>query len=690
MKLRTRITLTLSLAVTCIVAVVGATIYAVAREGLRAQVQLRVSHLATGMRDRLESGMRERVRDLRNVAALEASLAGTPNALRPALARLQASHAAYAWIGLVDSAGQVLASGSDARAVAAGETRLVPAAAPAQAASGSFGEIVVPVADGDGRRVGALVAHITLSWVRTLAEEVLHAGGVQGAAELLVVRPDRKVLLGPAELRGRALPERLLNDLALDYVEGDGGDGRTYAMAGSAARDGGPAGGWRVIARIDRATAYAPLGRMATLLAYLGLGAIALGSLGAWIFAARLARPMERWVAAADRIGVGDLDVEFPAADGSYEARRLSAALKSMTQRLAEKEDALQARIDERTSQLVAATRELEVQRERLAYALEGSRLALFDLDAKTGRVLLSAEWARMVGSPEGETVTTVKALAECVPLEDHALLYEAAIGLLKGRVPQYDVEHRFVREDGSVMWIRSRCHVTERAPNGRALRATGTNADITARKTVERMLQHQALTDLVTDLPNRRHFGERLAQAVAKAQREDSVLALLYADLDGFKAINDAYGHAAGDELLRQVGARFVACVRASDTVARVGGDEFAVLLDTAASREGANEVAEKLIHALHAPLDVGGAQAPIACSIGIALYPAHGADAPALLQAADAAMYRAKSAGKGRYAWSGVAAATSSPSAAARQATAPEAERLRDVKAAGSPARG
>lgn len=393
-------------------------------------------------------------------------------------------------------------------------------------------------------------------------------------------------------------------------------------------------------------------GRLAELLVYGGLVIVALGSLAGWVLASRLARPMERWVAAADRIGVGDLNVEFPDANGSYEARRLSAALKSMTKRLAEKEDALQARIAERTTQLTEATHALEAQRERLAYALEGSRLALFDLDARTGRVLLSAEWARIVGAPEGETVTTVKALAERVPLEDHAILYESAIGVLKGSLKQYDVEHRFMREDGSILWIRSRCRVTERAPNGRALRATGTNVDITARKTVEQMLQHQAMTDPVTELPNRRLFSDRLAQCVARAKREGTALALLYADLDEFKAINDAHGHTAGDELLRQIGARFVACVRASDTVARVGGDEFAVLLDATASPESAEEVGGKLIHALGAPFELaGGIQVKLGCSIGLAVYPADGADGPSLLLAADAAMYRAKADGKGGY---------------------------------------
>lgn len=226
--------------------------------------------------------------------------------------------------------------------------------------------------------------------------------------------------------------------------------------------------------------------RLAELLAYCGLGVIALGSLAGWILASRLARPLERWVAAADRMAVGDLNVEFPAAEGSDEARRLSAALKSMTKRLAEKEDTLQARIAERTAQLLEATAALEAQRERLAFALEGSRLALFDLDAQTGRVLLSKEWSRMIGAPEGETVTTAAELAERVPLEDHAALYEATIGVLKGKLRQYDVEHRFRRDDGSIIWIRSRGHVTERDPAGRALRVTGTNADITARKTME------------------------------------------------------------------------------------------------------------------------------------------------------------------------------------------------------------
>lgn len=396
--------------------------------------------------------------------------------------------------------------------------------------------------------------------------------------------------------------------------------------------------------------------RLVELLAYCALGVIVLGSIAGWVLASRLARPMERWVAAADRIGVGDLHVEFPAANGSYEARRLSAALKSMTQRLAEKEDVLQARIAERTSQLVEATRALEAQRQRLAFALEGSSLALFDLDARTGRVLLSKEWASMVGAPEGETVTTAAALAERVPLEDHATLYEAVIAVLKGERRQYDVEHRFRRDDGTILWIRSRGHVTERDANGRALRATGTNADITAPKTVEQLLLHQALTDPLTELPNSRHFGDRLAQSAAKAQREGGMLALLYADLDGFKAINDAHGHAAGDELLRQIGKRFVECVRASDTVARVGGDEFAVLLDTAASRAGAEEVAGKLNQALQAPLALGdGLEVLITCSIGIALFPADGADGPGLLRAGDAAMYRAKAAGKGMHAWAG-----------------------------------
>ena len=142
------------------------------------------------------------------------------------------------------------------------------------------------------------------------------------------------------------------------------------------------------------------------------------------------------------------------------------------------------------------------------------------------------------------------------------------------------------------------------------------------------------------------------MTQALAQARRRDTRVTLLFLDLDGFKDVNDRHGHGAGDNLLKEVAARLSACVRAADTVARVGGDEFAVLLEAHRSPDDAEFVAEKLVEALHAPFQLPEGEVTISCSVGIALYPADGEDFKTLLRHADLAMYRAKQGGKDRVA--------------------------------------
>jgi diguanylate cyclase (GGDEF)-like protein/PAS domain S-box-containing protein len=175
--------------------------------------------------------------------------------------------------------------------------------------------------------------------------------------------------------------------------------------------------------------------------------------------------------------------------------------------------------------------------------------------------------------------------------------------------------------------------------------------ADITEHKQTEERIQRVAHHDGLTGLPNRLLFNDRLGQAVSIAKRSSRKFALLFLDLDKFKPVNDELGHAAGDELLSAVAARIRQQVRESDTVARVGGDEFTVILPDLAGREEAELVARKIIASLAAPFRLGGEKRSVAIgtSIGIAIYPADGRDADALVKAADAAMYRAKQAGSG-----------------------------------------
>ena len=156
--------------------------------------------------------------------------------------------------------------------------------------------------------------------------------------------------------------------------------------------------------------------------------------------------------------------------------------------------------------------------------------------------------------------------------------------------------------------------------------------------------IQYLAYFDPLTDLPNRTLFTDRLSQAVLIGRRDKQRFALMFLDLDRFKSINDTLGHHAGDDALRQAAARIKACLRESDTVARIGGDEFAVLLPTATHLDGANVVALKILKALKQPLRIDDRRFEIGVSQGIALFPEHGNEADSLMRAADVAMYAAK----------------------------------------------
>jgi len=171
---------------------------------------------------------------------------------------------------------------------------------------------------------------------------------------------------------------------------------------------------------------------------------------------------------------------------------------------------------------------------------------------------------------------------------------------------------------------------------------------DITARKKAEAALEHQALHDTLTALPNRVLLHDRLQQAIAAAQRDEASAALLVMDLDRFKEVNDTFGHQYGDLLLEQLGDRIRGALAETDTIARLGGDEFAVLLPRATA-DHARRVADRLLQVLDEPFAVGGLQLEIDASIGIALSPEHGTDADSLLRRADVAMYVAKRGGTG-----------------------------------------
>ncbi|MDL2355128.1 MAG: diguanylate cyclase [Pseudomonadota bacterium] len=213
--------------------------------------------------------------------------------------------------------------------------------------------------------------------------------------------------------------------------------------------------------------------------------------------------------------------------------------------------------------------------------------------------------------------------------------------------------EERQQRADGKVSWLStSKIPLTDLAGNTVAL--LGLYEDITERKAMEYRLREMAHHDNLTGLANRTFFYEHVAQALTKARREGSQLALMYFDIDHFKAINDGYGHAVGDALLQGFAARVTTTVREMDVFARLGGDEFALLLQDLREPGAAEEVADKLVRAMQQPFEIGAHTLMVTTSIGVAFFQ-QGAQANDVMQRADQAMYAAKRAGRNRYALDG-----------------------------------
>jgi diguanylate cyclase (GGDEF)-like protein/PAS domain S-box-containing protein len=198
--------------------------------------------------------------------------------------------------------------------------------------------------------------------------------------------------------------------------------------------------------------------------------------------------------------------------------------------------------------------------------------------------------------------------------------------------------------------WVSTvyRPHLDE---EGAIVGVIGLVRDITARKTAEQQVEYQAYHDALTGLANRRLFQEHLSLALALAQRRGALVAVLFLDLDHFKVVNDSLGHTIGDELLRQVARRLKDCVREGDTVARVGGDEFTIVIQELSSREAAGAVAAKVLRAIAEPMELSGHRLYVTTSIGITLFPEDGDDAETLLKNADTAMYQAKAQGRNTY---------------------------------------
>jgi diguanylate cyclase (GGDEF)-like protein/PAS domain S-box-containing protein len=234
------------------------------------------------------------------------------------------------------------------------------------------------------------------------------------------------------------------------------------------------------------------------------------------------------------------------------------------------------------------------------------------------------------------------------VAVEDR-VYYEEKLFELTPDDPTRTVEHRVFASGGEARWQQW----TDRAifdVEGRPVEYQSVGRDVTERKALEERLEHQALHDSLTDLPNRRLFVDRLGQALGRTKRRKGrTVAVLFMDLDGFKVVNDSLGHDTGDRLLVEVAERLGGCLRPEDTLARFGGDEFVVLLEGLTAPDAAVRVADRITEELREPFVIDGRELYVAASVGVALGSAAAKDPEELLREADTSMYRAKDEGSG-----------------------------------------
>jgi diguanylate cyclase (GGDEF)-like protein/PAS domain S-box-containing protein len=270
-------------------------------------------------------------------------------------------------------------------------------------------------------------------------------------------------------------------------------------------------------------------------------------------------------------------------------------------------------------------------------------------LVGKDGRFLIvNPAFCRILGYSQDEM--RGRSFLDITHKEDLAESIRAYDRMRSGAISQAEMEKRYVRKDGSIVWVQLNVSWV-RDEAGTPVHQVCQVQDITARKAAEAELRAQAAHDQLTGLPNRPAFLERLHEAFALSKRCAKDFAVLFLDLDGFKDVNDTLGHPEGDRLLQLVATRLRSNVRESDIVARFGGDEFAVLQTEMNDPSDAGVLAAKLVKLLSTPYRVDSSDIHITVSVGIACYDPAGLDAGSMLVQADLALYRAKEEGRNRY---------------------------------------
>jgi len=286
---------------------------------------------------------------------------------------------------------------------------------------------------------------------------------------------------------------------------------------------------------------------------------------------------------------------------------------------------------------------------ERLSQAQRIAKLGYWEIDILSGRVHCSDELYWVLGMETSTEVGELSSFLSLVVDEDRDEV-ESAIKIACESGGAFELEYRIRRADGEVITVQQQGQVNYSA-DGKAESLLGTVQDISERKAAEALIEYQAFYDSLTDLPNRRLFGDHLSHAISLAHQQHRQLAVLFVGLDRFKVVNDTLGHAAGDQLLCELAQRLKSLVRDGVTVARFGADVFAVLFEGLDAETDISSCASSMIEQMASTVTIREQEFFTSSSIGIAIFPHDGNSGEELLKAADTAMFRAKEMGGQQY---------------------------------------
>ena len=417
-----------------------------------------------------------------------------------------------------------------------------------------------------------------------------------------------------------------------------------------------PALRWGMVVKLDRAEALAPVSRLRSLGILIMLMTILTVLAAAFFIGRSIVRPLEELNSASSRIAAGDLGRRVPVG-GFAEARQLGASFNTMAGHLQTAHQDLEQRVARRTAELAASNEHLQGEMAQRAAADVRLRQA--------AKVFDNTSEAIMITDPDFRVIDTNQAYREVSGYEQRDLLDRlphfsgdedddqlllAEIRESVGRNGKWSGELRNRRNNGELYPIWLRVDAVTGA-QGEIVNYVAIFSDISHIKKAEQRLEKLAYYDFLTSLPNRLLFRERLQRAIAAGRRQTRHTALLFIDLDRFKLVNDSLGHDSGDRLLLEISQRLQGCVRDNDTVARMGGDEFTIILSDLNTAEDAGLIARKVLESIAQPMCLKGHDIISGGSIGIAVAPDDGDDQETLIANADIAMYHAKNKGRGNF---------------------------------------